>query len=306
MTRTRKYAKKQDIYQQVTDTIIASIEAGAGKWQMPWHRSGEGLNRPTNIDTHQRYRGINILNLWIAGEIKGYDLGLWGTYKQWQNRGCQVRKGEKGSVVIFYKELEFEAQDPATGAPTNEKRLMARASRVFNALQVDGYEPEPLPVPEIPVSPVGKAESFVKSTGAIIRHGGTRAYYDTQKDHIQMPEPERFLGTDTSTPTEAYYGTMLHELTHWTGHKSRCERKFGKRFGDNAYAMEELVAELGSAFLCADLGITLAPRPDHASYVDHWLKVLKADKKAIFTAASKASQAADYLGNLQIKEKEAA
>ena len=114
-----------------------------------------------------------------------------------------------------------------------------------------------------------------------------------------MPERERFLGTDTSTPTEAYYGTLLHELTHWTGHKSRCEREFGKRFGDEAYAMEELVAELGAAFLCADIGISPQPRPDHAAYVDHWLKVLKADKKAIFTAASQATKAADYLAGLR-------
>ena len=116
-----------------------------------------------------------------------------------------------------------------------------------------------------------------------------------------MPERERFLGTDTSTPTEAYYGTLLHELTHWTGHKKRCEREFGKRFGDEAYAMEELVAELGSAFLCADIGISPQPRPDHAAYVDHWLKVLKADKKAIFTAASQASKAADFLASLREK-----
>ena len=116
-----------------------------------------------------------------------------------------------------------------------------------------------------------------------------------------MPERECFLGTDTSTPTEAYYGTLLHELTHWTGHKKRCEREFGKRFGDEAYAMEELVAELGSAFLCADIRISPQPRPDHAAYVDHWLKVLKADKKAIFTAASQASKAADFLAGLRPK-----
>jgi len=268
---------------------------------MPWHRSGKGLNRPVNIDTRAHYRGVNILNLWVSGEARGYTEGVWGTYRQWQNRGCQVRKGEKGSLVVFYKELAFEDQDADTGMTSTETRLMARASTVFNAQQVDGYEPEPLAVPENPVTPIEQAEVFVSATKANIRHGGSRAYYNRGTDHIQMPERERFLGSDTSTPTEAYYGTLLHELTHWTGHKSRCEREFGKRFGDGAYAMEELVAELGAAFLCADIGISAQPRPDHAAYVDHWLKVLKADKKAIFTAASQASKAADFLAGLRDK-----
>jgi len=305
-SRTRRSRKKptqrKDIHQQVTDSIIAAIEAGAGTWQMPWHRSGEGLNRPVNIDTHKRYRGINILNLWVAAEHRGYSNGLWGTYRQWQNRGCQVRKGEKGAMVVFYKELEFDTENPETGDAETEKRLMARASTVFNAQQVDGYEPEPLPEPENPVSPIQQAEAFVAATEAEIRHGGNRAYYSRGTDHIQMPERERFLGTETSSPTEAYYGTLLHELTHWTGHEKRCQRQFGKRFGDKAYAMEELVAELGAAFLCADLGITQAPRADHAAYIDSWLQVLKADKKAIFTAASQASKAADFLADTQARK----
>tara|TARA_R100000005_G_scaffold49016_1_gene23513 strand:- start:6600 stop:7559 length:960 start_codon:yes stop_codon:yes gene_type:complete len=297
----RTNVERRDVHQQVTDNIIAAIEAGAGEWQMPWHRSGEGLNRPVNIDTRAYYRGVNILNLWVAGEACGYTEGVWGTYRQWQNRGCQVRKGEKGSLVVFYKELEFEDQDADTGMTSTETRLMARASTVFNAEQVDGYEREPLPVSENPATPIEQAEAFVAASNAIVRHGGGRAYYNPNQDFIQMPERERFLGTDTSTPTEAYYGTLLHELTHWTGHKKRCEREFGKRFGDEAYAMEELVAELGSAFLCADIGISPQPRPDHAAYVDHWLKVLKADKKAIFTAASQASKAADFLASLREK-----
>lgn len=297
----RTNVERRDVHQQVTDNIIAAIEAGAGEWQMPWHRSGEGLNRPVNIDTRAYYRGVNILNLWVAGEACGYTEGVWGTYRQWQNRGCQVRKGEKGSLVVFYKELEFEDQDADTGMTSTETRLMARASTVFNAEQVDGYEREPLPVSENPATPIEQAEAFVAASNAIVRHGGGRAYYNPNQDFIQMPERERFLGTDTSTPTEAYYGTLLHELTHWTGHKKRCEREFGKRFGDEAYAMEELVAELGSAFLCADIGISPQPRPDHAAYVDHWLKVLKADKKAIFTAASQASKAADFLAELREK-----
>jgi antirestriction protein ArdC len=294
-TRRTNTRPRRDIHQQVTDNIIQAIKAGAGDWQMPWHRSGEGLNRPVNIDTKQAYRGVNILNLWVASELRGFSRGFWGTYKQWQNRGCQVRKGEKGSLVVFYKTLEFEAEDPETGETETEERLMARASTVFNADQVDGYEPEPLPEPANPAETIAAAEAFVKATGADIRHGGQRAYYNPCGDFVQVPERERFLGTDTSTPTEAYYGVLLHELTHWTGHEKRCARQFGKRFGDDAYAMEELVAELGAAFLSADLGITQAPRADHAAYLEHWLRVLKADKKAIFTAASQASRAAEFL-----------
>lgn len=297
-SRTRS-APPKDIHQQITDTIIQAIEDGAGDWQMPWHRTGDGLNRPVNIDTHNRYRGINVLNLWIAAESRGFGCGVWGTYRQWQNRGCQVRKGEKGATVVFYKELEFEAEDPSTGETELEKRLMARASTVFNAEQVDGYEPEPLPVPDNPVSAIDQTEAFVSATSAEVRHGGTRAYYNRGRDFIQMPERERFLGTKTSSSTEAYYGTLLHELTHWTGHEKRCARQFGKRFGDEAYAMEELVAELGAAFLCADLGINQTPRPDHAAYIDSWLAVLKSDKKAVFAAASQASKAADFLTAMQ-------
>src|SRR6056297_1318144 len=299
----KKPAQRKDIHQQVTDSIISAIEAGAGAWQMPWHRSGEGLNRPVNIDTHKHYRGINILNLWVAAERRGFANGLWGTYRQGQNRGGQGRKGEKGAMVVFYKELEFDAENPETGDTETEKRLMARASTVFNAQQVDGYEPEPIePVTDNPVTPIQQAEAFVAATDAEIRHGGNRAYYSRGTDHIQMPERERFLGTETSTPTEAYYGVLLHELTHWTGHEDRCQRQFGERFGDKAYAMEELVAELGAAFLCADLGIVQTPRADHAAYIDSWLQVLKADKKAIFTAASQASKAADLLAAMQADE----
>ncbi|PKR48456.1 ArdC family protein [Thalassospira marina] len=290
--------QRTDVYTQVTDNIIAAIEAGAGQWQMPWHRSGEGLNRPVNIDTSNAYRGINVINLWVSAQVRGFTTGTWGTYRQWQNKGCQVRKGEKSSLVVFYKEFDVEDQKD-DGETEHGKRLMARASWVFNADQVDGYEASAIPEPTDPVKSIDKAERFVSATGAVVRHGGDRAFYRPSEDIIQMPDRERFLGSETSTATEAYWSTLLHELTHWSGASNRCDRQFGKRFGDDAYAMEELVAELGAAFLCADLGVTLEPRPDHAAYLDNWLKVLKADKKAIFTAASQAARASDYLTGLQ-------
>jgi antirestriction protein ArdC len=288
-----------DVYTQVTNNIIAAIEAGAGDWQMPWHRSGEGLNRPVNIDTAKAYRGINVVSLWASAQARGFTTGTWGTYRQWQTNGCQVRKGEKSSLVVFYREFDVEERNDDTGETEHGKRLMARASWVFNADQVDGYEVPALPEPKDPVATVAAADRFITATGAIIRHGGSRAFYRPADDIIQMPERERFLGTATSTATESYYATLLHELTHWTGDARRCDRQFGKRFGDDAYAVEELVAELGAAFLCADLGVTLTPRPDHAAYVANWLAVLKADKKAIFTAASAAAKATYFLAGLQ-------
>lgn len=295
-----------DVYTEVTNTIIAAIEAGAGTWQMPWHRIGEGLNRPVNIDTKNAYRGVNVLNLWASAQSRGFSTGTWGTYRQWQNQGCQVRKGEKSSLVVFYKELDVHTGNTDTGETEPARRLMARASRVFNADQVDGFDPAPLQVPNDPATVLDAVERFVAGTAAVVRHGGSRAFYRPSDDIIQMPERERFVGSETSTATESYYATLLHELTHWTGIERRCDRQFGKRFGDNAYAVEELVAELGAAFLCADLGVTLTLRRDHAAYIDNWLKVLKADKKAIFTAASQAAKATDFLAGLQTPEKEEA
>jgi len=295
--------KKLDIHQAVTDQIIAAIEAGVETWQMPWHRSGEGLNRPTNIDTGNAYRGVNVVALWASAQMRGFSTGIWGTYRQWGNRDCQVRKGEKASLIVFYKELDIERETSETGESGVDTVLFARASWVFNADQVDGYQPEQPLVTSAPAESIEAADRFIHATGAEIRHGGTRAFYRHSDDFIQMPERELFLGSATSSPTEAYYATLLHELTHWTGHDKRCDRQFGERFGNEAYAMEELVAELGAAFLCTDVGISAELRPDHAQYIDHWLKVLKADKKAIFTAASQAAKAADFLKNLQPKER---
>ena len=165
---------------------------------------------------------------------------------------------------------------------------------------MDGYQvPVIGPLPATVITPIEQAEAFVAATGAIITYGGSRAYYRPSTDSIQIPPREAFIGSPTSTPAESFYSTICHELTHWTSAESRCNRQLGKRFGDQAYAIEELVGELGAAFLCADLRITDEPRADHAQYLTSWLSVLKADKKAIFTAASKASEAAAFLAALQ-------
>jgi antirestriction protein ArdC len=153
--------------------------------------------------------------------------------------------------------------------------------------------------PVVTMTPIERAEAFVAATAAQIDHGGTRAFYRPSTDSIQLPPREAFIGSPTRSPAESYYSTLCHELVHWSSAESRCNRQLGKRFGDHAYAMEELVAELGAAFLCADLQITDDPRADHAQYLAHWLSIMKEDKKAIFTAASKASEAAAFLTGLQ-------
>jgi len=204
--------------------------------------------------------------------------------------GAQVRKGEKSSPVVFWKISDKEEQDDAEdGAEDGRRsRVFARGYAVFNAAQVDGYEAPALPVlPE--AERIGHAEAFFATTGIDVRHGGNRAYYRPSEDRVQMPPFEAFRDA------VAYYATLAHEATHATGHPSRCARDLKGRFGEEAYAAEELVAELGAAFLCSDLTLTPEPRPDHAAYVASWLKVLRGDKRAIFTAAAKAQGAADWM-----------
>lgn len=292
-----KVTQKFDVYTEITNQIIAAIEKGADTFQMPWHRTGTDTMSPVNIDTGNAYRGVNIVSLWAAAHVRDFKTGVWGTYRQWQNAGCQVRKGEKSAVVIFYK--EFERDDEDASDEQSRKRLMARASRVFNADQVDGYAPEASAPIVNQVSPIEAADRFITATKAEIRHGGESAYYAPATDVIQMPPREVFHGSDTCTATEAYYSTLLHELVHFSGHESRCARLETVNPDKDAYAREELVAELGAAFLCSHLGVTLEPRPDHAAYISHWLKILKADSKAIFQASSLATKAVDFLKGLQ-------
>lgn len=301
----KKERSSLDIHQHITDQIIAAMEGGAGDWQMPWHASGHAITKPRNIATGNAYRGVNVLSLWIAAAAGEYPHGLWGTYRQWQQAGGQVRRGEKSTVIVFYREIEKAKDDAPEQTPENTGTvLFARASRVFNLAQVDGIEAPP--GEEMPeedrITPLQAAEAFVTGTGAIIQIEGTRAAYRPATDTILMPDRLRFTGTATTSPTEAWYGTLFHELTHWSGADHRLARDLSGRFGDEAYAMEELVAELGAAFLSADLGIANVPRPDHAAYLTNWLKVLKADSRAIFTAAGKASGAAAYLTGLSETE----
>lgn len=289
-----------DVHKAVTDQIIAAIEAGANgdDFRLPWHCVGGPLHRPVNARTGSAYRGVNTVSLWMAAQSRGYDYPIWATYKQWSELGAQVRKGERSSLVVFWKEVEVKGADEASeneggsdGAP--RKRLFARASYAFNVAQVDGYSIEEPQGPGFDADE--RCEALIAASGADIREGGNRAYYSPGEDYIKLPPRSSFVGSDTSSPREAYYSTAFHELTHWTGHETRLGRDLSGRFKSEAYAAEELVAELGAAFLCADMGVTPAPREDHAQYLAHWLKILKGDSRAIFTAASAADKAARFL-----------
>jgi antirestriction protein ArdC len=260
---------------------------------MPWHTSGQYAFSPVNVASRKPYRGINTLCLWAAAQAKGYERGEWATYQQWQERGAQVRKGEKATTVVFWKFTNDvnDSQDDSDDHTTCTSRLLfTRGYSVFNAAQVDGYTPKAEPEPPI-LNCIEQAEVFFRAIGAHVKHGGNRAYYSPDTDYIQMPPFAAFI------ENVSYYSTLAHEHTHWTAKPERCDRQLGKRFGDNAYAAEELIAELGAAFVCAQLGLSTEPREDHAQYIQSWLRVLKADKRAIFTAASKAQQACDWLMN---------
>lgn len=289
--------KQVDVYEEITNKIVRAIEAGADDFKMPWHTEG-GSALPVNAVTGKPYRGVNTIALWADALEKNFSTGTWATYQQWQSIGAQVRKGERSSVIVFWKFIDAktdeEQPEGAKDGGVDDRRMFARAYRVFNADQVDGYTPPALPETST-AERDERAEAFFASLGAEIRHGGNQAFYSPGKDAIAMPPFEVFRDAG------AYYATLGHEVTHWTGAKHRLDRDMSGRFGDQAYAMEEMVAELGAAYLCADLGLESEPRPDHAAYIANWLQVLKSDNRAIFTAASKAQTAADYVHGLQPK-----
>jgi antirestriction protein ArdC len=302
LTMTSIKQNGPDVYDRITQRIVEAIEAGAGDFRMPWHHDGD-TTTPVNIASKAAYRGINTLALWVAGQASGYSTGIWGTYRQWAELGAQVRKGERGSCVVFWKMLDRtqESQDGSADSSdeTGNRRMFARAYTVFNADQVDGYTPPP-PVLRPEPARIEHAERFCGALGVDIRHGGDRAYYRPSTDHVQMPELAAFHNT------LGYYATLLHECGHASGAKHRLDRDLSGRFGSEAYAMEEIIVELLSAMVCADLGLAVEPRPDHAAYIASWLKVLKNDKRAIFTAAGKAQQIADWMHAHQTPQQAAA
>lgn len=289
MLRSNAQSDRTDVYTRITAEIVAAIEAGAGKWRMPWHHDGSAIARPINLASGKRYRGINTVALWVAAMAAGYGQGLWGTYRQWQAAGAQVRKGERATTVVLWK--EFVSTDEAEGDSDDSphrRKMFARAFSVFNAAQVDSYKPEPLPI--LPESErLAHAETFIGNLGIKTVVGGSEAYYQPSTDTVHLPPFAQFRDA------AAFYGVWLHECGHGSGAPHRLDRDLSGRFGSAAYAFEEISVEILSGLVLADLGIAHHPRPDHAAYIASWLEVLKSDPRAIFTAASKAQQAADWM-----------
>jgi antirestriction protein ArdC len=292
----------RDIYQAITDQIVHALENGVRPWHQPWNAAHmEGRVALPLRHNGVAYRGVNVIALWMQAMAKGYTAPVWMTFKQALTLGANVRKGEKGSLVVYADKIIRTATDANTGEESEHAIPFMKGYTVFNAEQIDGlsdlYYAKPAPCTPT-VQRIGRVESFFSATGVTVRHGGNRAYYSVSTDHVQMPPIEAFRDA------ESFYGVLGHETVHWTKHPTRLDRDFGrKRWGDEGYAMEELVAELGAAFLSADLELTAELRDDHASYIESWLKVLKSDSRAIFTAASHAQRAADFLYGLQAAAK---
>lgn len=287
-----KSSSVPDLYAAVTQQIITALEAGCAPWVCPWDRSGSSSAMPANLSTGRPYRGINVLLLNMQVMAHGYTVNRWITFQQARALGGHLRRGESGTPIVFFKLLEADGEARAANdADASASRVipLLRSFTVFNAAQVDGL-PEALlalPEPAPGWSPVATADDLLVQSGAVIRHGGERAFYRPADDVIQLPLPQAF-----KAPVD-YYATALHELTHWTGHPSRCNRVLSGRQHIEAYAFEELVAEIGAAFLCSHIGIQGALQ--HASYIASWLEALRNDKRLVFTAASIAQKAVDYL-----------
>jgi antirestriction protein ArdC len=309
MSRKEGKAPRSDIYGRITDRIVEDLHKGVRPWMQPW-RAGNAIGRVTRPLRHNGlpYNGMNVLLLWSEAIARGYDAPIWMTFKQALELGGAVRKGETGSVVVFASRFTRTETD-AAGEEFDSEIPFLKGYSVFNVVQIDGlpdhYYGKAEPVRD-PIERIDHADRFFAHTGAVIRHGGNQAFYAPASDHIQMPPFETFRDA------AAYVAVLSHEATHWTAAPHRVNRdltRYGKDRSERA--REELVAELGSCFLCADLGIApeLEPRPDHASYLASWLKVLADDKRAIFSAAAHAQRAVAFLQSLQpsaVEDREAA
>ncbi len=286
--------EKQDIYTRITNQIVSHLEKGVRPWVRPWnaeHAAGR-ITRPLRHNG-KPYTGINVLSLWASALAQNFSAPIWMIFKQAMELDAHILKGEKGSLVVYADSIARKETDEKTGDEIEREIPFLKGYIVFNVEQIEG-------LPEIfhaktapargPVARIEHAENFFGSMGATIRHGGDRAYYAQELDYVQMPPFEAFRDA------ESYYSTLAHELTHWTKHPERLDRDFGRKsWGDEEYSREELVAELGSAFLCADLELEQEAREENAAYIATWLEVLKNDNRAIFAAAAKAQRAADYL-----------
>jgi antirestriction protein ArdC len=299
-----QHTERQDIYTRITGQIIASLEQGVRPWMKPWNGENAAgrITRPLRHNG-MPYSGINILVLWCASVEHEFSSPSWMTFNQATELNAHVRKGEKGSLVVYANTFKRTEQD-AEGQDIEREIPFLRGYTVFNVDQIEGLPEHYYAKPEpkfTAVERIDHAEAYFAATRADIRYRGGRAYYAQEADYIQLPPIESFRDA------ESFYATLAHETTHWTKHPSRLERDFGRKtWGDEGYAREELVAELGAAFLCADLELTPEVRDDHASYIATWLTALKNDNRAIFQAAAHAQRAVEFLHKLQPEQREAA
>lgn len=289
-SRTKSRAETVSPAQRITAEIIKRLEEGTRPWVKPWR--GVPSARPLRA-CGIPYQGINVFWLWLVADMCGFVSPYWMTYRQAKELGGQVRKGEKATIAVFYKSYTKEVENPSTGEKEDHARRVLKSFPVFNADQVDDLPVRFRPPPPIqPVSPAGQRDeldAFFGKIPAKLRHQGAEAYYEPVADRVTMPPVALFTGYDH------YYATLAHELSHWTGHSSRLARDLKNRFGSESYAAEELVAELSSAMLGAELGLPVAHLDNHASYIDHWLQLLKKDDRAILTAAARAEAASSLL-----------
>ena len=285
MARRTASKPRADVYVRITNQIVAAIEAGTDTYDMPWHHTGGSVARPSNVASGKSYRGVNILSLWASAYGRGFESGLWGTYQQWKTCGAQVKKGERGSPIVFYKRLDAEDGEQEG---EDRPRLIARGYAVFNLAQVENYDaPSFAPLPES--ERIARADAFFENLNINTEFGGDGAYYRPSTDTVHMPPFASFKSA------AGFYSVYGHESGHASGAKHRLDRDLTGRFGDEKYSFEEIIVEISAAMLMADLGIASTPRPDHAAYISSWLKVLNNDPRAIFSAASQAQKIADWM-----------
>ncbi|MDX8499122.1 zincin-like metallopeptidase domain-containing protein [Mesorhizobium sp. VK4C] len=298
MTNKEK-SSRTDIYTRITERIVADLEKGVRPWVQPW-RASNANGRVTRPLRHngQPYTGLNVLLLWSEAMAHGFASAIWMTFRQASELGAHVRKGESGATVVYASRFTKTEID-AHGGEVERDIPFLKAYTVFNSDQIDGlpdhYHRQPEPAPD-PVERIAHADRFFDNTGAQVRYGGNKAYYDPVTDHIQLPRPEFFRDM------ASFVAVRAHETLHWTSAPDRLNRDLSRYHKDrSARAFEEMLVELGSAMLCADLGLVpeLEPRPDHASYIHSWVAILGSDKRAIFQAAAHAQRAVTYLHSLQ-------
>lgn len=289
---------KKDIYQEITNYIIKALEkVELSDYKAPFAQIFSDLP-PMNPTTGNYYHGINTVFLWCVQSEQSFASNEWATYQQWKERGAQVKKGQKSSQIIYYKKVEKKEEAQSGGQDEKSFYNMLKSYCVFNADQVDGYEPEADSTEEVfgTVEKIAEIEQFIEKTKAVIETGA-KASFSPLLDKITMPKENQFFDGEQSA-TENYYAVLLHELTHWTGGAARLDRKQITVKDKQGYAFEELIAELGSAFLCAKFGIKQQARDDHAIYIKSWLQALKNDSKHIFKASAQAQKAVNYLNDL--------